>query len=594
MIAVGLSACHGTDSSNNTVTLTIPNQIYYAGINGPSASIPITVSQNLGTSFGSALGSTFAVLGIQVLQSSIPAGVSIQYQDANGNVNSSGCASTTVGQTCTILLTGNGQGSSGNYILEIISQTGPTGTADVNLQWPSTTLQAIDNDGAQYNLTLTNASQVPITNLSYQLSDSPVIPINTSNATCQQGQTLAANGSCILGQVMDSSQDPSSYTVLVNGSNMQAQQTNTIFSPYCQAGISDFSAEQAQWPYAANNDNNIEAETPTSTDIAWGWNAIRPLNFDYSACVGNAAWQQQRILAAAAYWVSTKTNYCHHHVPTYVTPSALYDPFQGKIANFQNESNCSTANNIYPGSSTYGENIRWNYTGSGNETAAVWQNPAPTPTPTNMSSQWLGMDCSDYTSMLYNFTSATNMDSAVAAQGGQSTSAEESCTPNTYAAGQCTLNSLGTGLGHLICSDGIHTDADSALCSAYGGYLSVGDSQGNYVALNTSVLSHLQTGDLLYFAIGDNGQWSSTHKVVHVVMWTGKQVGYGANDISPLAIAPDSHCPTQLSPTGWMPQVGDYVITDSHYQGPDYRVFTTQCYYGLTLWGARRIIGVSS
>ena len=37
------------------------------------------------------------------------------------------------------------------------------------------------------------------------------------------------------------------------------------------------------------------------------------------------------------------------------------------------------------------------------------------------------------------------------------------------------------------------------------------------------------------------------------------------------------------------PQIGDWVITNSHYQGADYRIFTN-CYYGEHLWGVRRIV----
>jgi hypothetical protein len=120
--------------------------------------------------------------------------------------------------------------------------------------------------------------------------------------------------------------------------------------------------------------------------------------------------------------------------------------------------------------------------------------------------------------------------------------------------------------------------------------MSVIDSAGKFSPVTNTMLSKLQTGDLLYFSIGTNYSFGKGN-VIHVVMWTGKTVGYGANDINPSLIAPNEHCPSTPTPTGWVPQIGDYVITDSHYQGPDYRVFTTGCYYGDTLWGVRRVIG---
>ncbi|MDI1352824.1 MAG: hypothetical protein PSV35_08710, partial [bacterium] len=73
--------------------------------------------------------------------------------------------------------------------------------------------------------------------------------------------------------------------------------------------------------------------------------------------------------------------------------------------------------------------------------------------------------------------------------------------------------------------------------------------------------------------------------VTHVVIWTGKQVGLGAIDNNPAQIAPNGLCPEQ----SWLPHIGDWVIIDSHYQGPDYRVITP-CFYLNNLWGIRRII----
>lgn len=70
-----------------------------------------------------------------------------------------------------------------------------------------------------------------------------------------------------------------------------------------------------------------------------------------------------------------------------------------------------------------------------------------------------------------------------------------------------------------------------------------------------------------------------------VVLWLGKQVGYGDNDINPALIAPNSLCPA----ADWLPKIGDWVISDSHYQGADYRVLTS-CFYLNNLWGVRRVI----
>ena len=93
-------------------------------------------------------------------------------------------------------------------------------------------------------------------------------------------------------------------------------------------------------------------------------------------------------------------------------------------------------------------------------------------------------------------------------------------------------------------------------------------------------------GDLLFLGFaGNNDGNNPTSMVTHVITWTGKKVGYGTDDIKPKQIAPEEICPDS-----WQPHIGDWVIVDSHYQGPDYRVFTP-CFYQNNVWGVRRVIG---
>lgn len=125
-------------------------------------------------------------------------------------------------------------------------------------------------------------------------------------------------------------------------------------------------------------------------------------------------------------------------------------------------------------------------------------------------------------------------------------------------------------------------------CNGHGGYLSVIDQQGqkHKESIKASDLAALglYPGDLLF--ISATKQTSTNPSLVtHVVMWTGKQIGNGPNDILPSQIAPNGLCSNEQ----WMPHIGDWVITDSHYQGADYRVLTS-CFYLNNLWGVRRII----
>ncbi len=102
-------------------------------------------------------------------------------------------------------------------------------------------------------------------------------------------------------------------------------------------------------------------------------------------------------------------------------------------------------------------------------------------------------------------------------------------------------------------------------------------------SIQNSDLAKLHHGDLLFIAASKPGA-ANPSAVVHVVMWTGKQVNTGPDDIHPEQIAPHKMCLQK----DWMPHYGDWIITDSQYQGPDYRVITS-CYYLNNLWGVRRV-----
>ncbi len=381
---------------------------------------------------------------------------------------------------------------------------------------------------------------------------------------------------------------------------------------------------------------NYELAQPLdSTDASQGdgtaWGPARsttlslsPSNPNLASCVTTTApstsaqvsWEQQRIVAAATYWIAQKLNYCHHYNPDWATPVA------GRGAAGSAGGYCNPVTDIAPGTPYYGQEARWNYTGIGSETANNW---------VNNNQMWYGMDCSNYTAFLYNFAFGANtalgipFDSKTNYQAGQvGCPGNQNCFDDFLSPNQQNQNNSSTyggagknytgvyltnsdRAGALVCVDG-SVDPYSAvtytggnkptLCAGHGGYLSAIDSRGGLtITVTANQLSTvLNPGDLLYIAGGgvdprgnSNNPDGSSSEVTHVVMWTGKQVGYGTGQINPSLIAPDDICPTSLSPTGWQPQVGDWVITDSHYQGADYRVLTS-CFYLNNLWGVRRVI----
>lgn len=316
---------------------------------------------------------------------------------------------------------------------------------------------------------------------------------------------------------------------------------------------------------AANFDFELEQPFYGEGYIA-GWGPLRlPLMFNprFEACMKDSQWLQQRILAAADFWIRQKLNYCHHYVPNYATPP------EKRNARYNQGGYCSAAKNLQPLSPFYKQAIRWNYSGQGVETQDNWIN----------NTMWYGMDCSNYTTFLYNFALGMHFSSKIEYQAGQGKN-QQDLSPNQQTADYFLNNPKAAG--QLVCSD--NTLETEHSCAGHGGYISVIDANGirhkGSIKANDLATLGLKPGDLLFIAAAPNPA-----KVTHVVMWTGKQAGNGPDNIPMEKIAPNGLCPEK----DWQPHSGDWVITDSHYQGADYRILTP-CFYLNNLWGVRRVI----
>ena len=326
------------------------------------------------------------------------------------------------------------------------------------------------------------------------------------------------------------------------------------------------------WQNRANFDYEL-MQPFNSTHFVTGWGPKRvPLSLDPALikCMNTTelAWQRARIVAAADYWIKQKLNYCHHYLPNYSTPISLRNKIKGG-------GYCSHAKDIMPGTVYAEQAVRWNYSGQGSETSSNWLNER----------MWQGMDCSNYTTFLYNFALGQLFSSNVRWQAGQRKGdSQKNTSPNQQSMRNVLDNPHAAGA--LVCRDN-SLEVDHS-CTDHGGYLSVIDQQGvkqkGTITASDLAALPLYPGDLLFIAA--TGSYSANpSKVTHVVMWTGKQVGFGPGDIPPSQIAPNGLCPQKE----WMPHIGDWVITDSHYQGADYRVITP-CFYLNNLWGVRRVI----
>lgn len=331
----------------------------------------------------------------------------------------------------------------------------------------------------------------------------------------------------------------------------------------CDANVANFNYTLTQ-NFAAN----------ITPDPTWGpyinTFAFSPSQPDLRNCPasGGITWQQQRVLAAAAFWISKKLNYCHHHVPDWPTP------VDNRGATLHQGGYCSPKIDLMPGSVYYGQAVRWNYSGQNSETLTNWQ---------QNNFMWYGWDCSNYTAFLYDFALGIVFTGETGWQAGQAEdNSQTTLSPNQQTPGNVLANPNAAGV--LVCAD--NTLEVSHSCAGHGGYISVINSSGGRDpnAVTDSMLEALHPGDLLFIAANlENGTPDS--EVTHVVMWTGKKVGNTANDISANVIAPNSLC----LQSQWQPHSGDWVITDSHYQGPDYRILSN-CFYRSNIWGVRRVI----
>ncbi len=467
------------------------------------------------------------------------------------------------------------------------------------------TLLATQTGSAVYQIT--NNTHQNFTNLGLAQMPAGVTPdvgpVSQFAQYCTNPFSLAPGASCLLKVDLNTNQLTQGIS---KGPIVCYSQSNPIYcsQPYSMDQL-HLSVQQNAIPQDCNsNYANFNYELLQNFDSGSafdsGWGPVRnvpqlsPYNPNLTNCptTGGVAWERARVIAAADFWVSQKLNYCHHYNPDYATP------LNQRNAGGTSGGYCNPAVDLMPGSVYYGQEARWNYNGQGYQTANGW---------VNNNQMWYGMDCSNTTSFIYGFALGTNptlgipFDSKTSNQAGQYNKTgqnQDNLTPNQQVPADPTqvLNNPSEA-GLLVCADGTTdpTPSSPSMCTGHGGYLSGIDSTGKFTKNITvaQVAQVLQPGDLLYIAGGGGAPDSqpnpdgSSSIVTHVIMWIGKQVGTGPNNINPSLIAPDdSPC---ADPSIWQPQTGDWVIADSHYQGYDYRKLTT-CFYLNDLWGVRRVL----
>lgn len=258
-------------------------------------------------------------------------------------------------------------------------------------------------------------------------------------------------------------------------------------------------------------------------------------------------WQQSRLLAALNFWIDKGYNYCHHHIPGWLPPDdtqAANPTF--RVTNSNNPNMTCTVNRYLDGSQNSDQN--------GSCTASTANCVGPDVLD---QIQFQGVDCSDFTSWVYNFT-------------GLSTQGQP----------------LKTATGAQACDQRIIN----------------GIQQNNGVLLDINhnnfkqYQNLLQPGDLLFIMAGSKS--STPTKISHVVVWTGMTWGdidsnteyYKEQDGKTFGMAGDRVGGDFLS-YGTVSTTTPLIV-DSHFAGPAYRPFLG--WYVKNLSHVRRIINASA
>lgn len=446
-------------------------------------------------------------------------------------------------------------------------------------------------------------TSLSVVNLQTPVSLSSAIDSSYCNSTALN---LSPGASCLLKVQIDTSQlngnfqwnpkvcaDPQKqfYCSQAFNNDQVAMTVSAAIPLSCSSGMYDLTYELSQaWG------NNTVASN-------WGNDILAiAANPSYASCYSGSSpasisWQQTRVLAVADFLVSQKLNYCHHYLPDFLTPTSQQCNSASSDSDTTDIAGCCSLRTDLASGPLYGQVVRWNYTGTGSETATYWQ---------TYNRAWYGMDCTNFTRFIYDFAFGTLFTGDTPGQAGQNSSDPTTFIgPNQQTTDGQLTNSCSPGV--LVCGDG--TADTGNLCVGHGGdfaemglgnYFSIIDSTGTDQYANPEVismikenLSLLQPGDIVYIAgsldTGNPPSAGNPINVTHGVLWLNKTVGYGSDQINPHLIAPDDLCLLPKCNSSGAGNIGNYVIADSHYQGPDYRVFT-DFFYLYDLWGVRRII----
>lgn len=273
------------------------------------------------------------------------------------------------------------------------------------------------------------------------------------------------------------------------------------FSSRYNSVVNNTSPSQALWYNAGWYGNAV--------DQAWGPQIVgslgapeAPSNPDSS--YGTLAWQQQRLVAIATQFQLVNGNalgtiYQHHHLPQ-------FSPY--------------TSNPNWPADLTGPPPITWGTANGGNSTASA------------------GIDCSDFTSLVYNLAFGYQLDTNVNTQA-------QPTTPITTPTGSTLPTAVIAG---PTMNNGATLDPND---------------QQQY----DDIVGQFEVGDLLYMHSGTGTPGNGTFSDVHVVMWLGLQnitfttsANITANATIPLIISSHNDTPAIWDENGVLPAPGVQIL----------------------------------
>ncbi|SDV46884.1 C40 family peptidase [Chitinasiproducens palmae] len=355
--------------------------------------------------------------------------------------------------------------------------------------------------------------------------------------------------------------------------NAPADETNpdSLSAAACASPQALLAAYQDKFDFRRTHIQAATTSTVNSKnwrDVVAGVNSWGPVAVNYARYATPAStascdrheWQRNLLMAAVNYWVDQDINYCHHHIPGWSPYEKLSAYLSGK-GTADEVKQAKLFLNFSSGSTGGGDSSGMKCTPSrfaDGHQAVSDKTGVQSETATKASEvKWNGVDCSDFTSWVYNFAGITG-------------------------------NALSTGVATQACQT---NRAGDSRTYATGVLLDI-----NATNIDTFE-SQLQPGDLLYI-LDKNA--AGSRNLAHVIIWTGLRwndtQASSYADRAKFDIAKRGQVGSRLGGDFLAHGVSEanlatknpYLIVDSHFAGPAYRPFSG--WYVANVSQVRRII----